>query len=60
MPVKVRINGFGRVGRQVYKAIREHHSSALEVEAEYRRVQRVNNSDRIIRSFISKIVSESA
>ena len=60
MPVKVRINGFGRVGRQVYKAIRDHHSSALEVVAEYRRVQRVDNSDRIIGLFISKNVSERA
>jgi len=33
MAVRVGINGFGRVGRQVYKAIRDYHSSALEVVA---------------------------
>jgi glyceraldehyde 3-phosphate dehydrogenase len=33
MPVKVGINGFGRVGRQVFKAIRDYHGSALEVVA---------------------------
>ncbi len=33
MAVRVGINGFGRVGRQVFKAIRDYHSSALEVVA---------------------------
>jgi glyceraldehyde 3-phosphate dehydrogenase len=33
MAVKVGINGFGRVGRQVFKAIRDYHGSALEVVA---------------------------
>jgi len=33
MTVKVGINGFGRVGRQVLKAIRDLHSNALEVVA---------------------------
>jgi glyceraldehyde 3-phosphate dehydrogenase len=33
MPVRVGINGFGRVGRQVFKAIRDYHGSALEVVA---------------------------
>ena len=33
MPVRIGINGFGRVGRQVFKAIRDHHGSALEVVA---------------------------
>jgi len=33
MPVRIGINGFGRVGRQVFKAIRDYHSSALEVVA---------------------------
>ncbi len=33
MPVRVGINGFGRIGRQVFKAIRDYHSSALEVVA---------------------------
>jgi glyceraldehyde 3-phosphate dehydrogenase len=33
MSVRVGINGFGRVGRQVFKAIRDYHGSALEVVA---------------------------
>jgi glyceraldehyde 3-phosphate dehydrogenase len=33
MAVKVGINGFGRIGRQVIKAIREHHPNELEVVA---------------------------
>jgi glyceraldehyde 3-phosphate dehydrogenase len=33
MSVKVGINGFGRVGRQVLKAIRDHHPDELDVVA---------------------------
>ena len=33
MAVKVGINGFGRIGRQVLKAIRERHGGAIEVAA---------------------------
>ncbi|MCB0214910.1 MAG: type I glyceraldehyde-3-phosphate dehydrogenase, partial [Anaerolineae bacterium] len=33
MTIKVGINGFGRIGRQVLKAIRENHSDILDVEA---------------------------
>jgi glyceraldehyde 3-phosphate dehydrogenase len=33
MTVKVGINGFGRIGRQVLKAIREQHADTLEVVA---------------------------
>lgn len=33
MTVKVGINGFGRIGRQVFKAIRENHQGVLDVEA---------------------------
>jgi glyceraldehyde 3-phosphate dehydrogenase len=33
MTVKVGINGFGRIGRQVLKAIRDNHSDTLEVVA---------------------------
>ncbi len=33
MTVKVGINGFGRIGRQVLKAIRDHHPDELEVVA---------------------------
>lgn len=33
MAVKVGINGFGRIGRQVYKAIYENHRGVLDVEA---------------------------
>jgi glyceraldehyde-3-phosphate dehydrogenase/erythrose-4-phosphate dehydrogenase len=31
MTIKVGINGFGRIGRQVYRAIREHHPDRIEV-----------------------------
>jgi len=33
MTVKVGINGFGRIGRQVYKAIRDNYQGVLDVEA---------------------------
>ena len=33
MSVKVVINGFGRIGRQVYKAIYENYRDVLDVEA---------------------------
>lgn len=33
MTVKVGINGFGRIGRQVYKAILENYADVLDVEA---------------------------
>lgn len=33
MTIKVGINGFGRIGRQVYKAIYENHRGVLDVEA---------------------------
>ncbi len=33
MPTRIGINGFGRIGRQVLKAIRERHPSELEVVA---------------------------
>lgn len=33
MTIKVGINGFGRIGRQVLKAINEHHGMELEVVA---------------------------
>src|SRR5512133_2774866 len=33
MTVKVGINGFGRIGRQVLKAIKERHGDELEVVA---------------------------
>jgi len=33
MTIKVGINGFGRIGRQVYKAIYENHRDVLDVEA---------------------------
>lgn len=33
MTVRVGINGFGRIGRQVLKAIRDHHGDTLEVVA---------------------------
>ena len=33
MSTKVGINGFGRIGRQVYKAIREKYHGALDVVA---------------------------
>ena len=33
MTIKVGINGFGRIGRQVYKAIRDNYKGILDVEA---------------------------
>src|SRR5690606_41371156 len=33
MAIKVGINGFGRIGRQVYKAIYENYQGVLDVEA---------------------------
>jgi glyceraldehyde 3-phosphate dehydrogenase len=33
MPVKIGINGFGRIGRQALKAIRDRHGSELEIVA---------------------------
>ncbi len=33
MAVRVGINGFGRIGRQVFKAIRERHKTRLEIAA---------------------------
>ncbi|MEM7343338.1 MAG: type I glyceraldehyde-3-phosphate dehydrogenase, partial [Chloroflexota bacterium] len=33
MATKIGINGFGRIGRQVFKALRDNHSDALEVVA---------------------------
>ena len=33
MVTKVGINGFGRIGRQVIKAIQEYHGDTLEVVA---------------------------
>ncbi|MCK4725353.1 MAG: type I glyceraldehyde-3-phosphate dehydrogenase, partial [Anaerolineales bacterium] len=33
MTTKVGINGFGRIGRQVLKAVRDFHSDELEVVA---------------------------
>ena len=33
MTIKVGINGFGRIGRQVYKAIRDNYKGVLDVEA---------------------------
>lgn len=33
MAVKIGINGFGRIGRQVYKAIRERYDAAIDVVA---------------------------
>src|SRR5512136_222020 len=33
MTVKVGINGFGRIGRQVFKAIRDYYPGKLEVVA---------------------------
>jgi glyceraldehyde 3-phosphate dehydrogenase len=33
MTIKVGINGFGRIGRQVFKAIYENHRDVLDVEA---------------------------
>ncbi len=33
MGIKIGINGFGRIGRQVLKAINEYHGGELEVVA---------------------------
>ena len=33
MAVKIGINGFGRIGRQVFKAIEQHYHGVLEVVA---------------------------
>jgi glyceraldehyde 3-phosphate dehydrogenase len=33
MPARVGINGFGRIGRQVFKAIHDHHAGKVEVVA---------------------------
>jgi glyceraldehyde 3-phosphate dehydrogenase len=33
MPTRIGINGFGRIGRQVFKAIYERHADKLEVVA---------------------------
>ena len=33
MAVKVAINGFGRIGRQVYKAIRQKYDHQIDVVA---------------------------
>ena len=33
MPARVGINGFGRIGRQVFKAIHDHHPDNIEVVA---------------------------
>jgi glyceraldehyde 3-phosphate dehydrogenase len=33
MPARVGINGFGRIGRQVFKAIHDHHAGNVEVVA---------------------------
>src|SRR5437867_9901071 len=33
MPLKVGINGFGRIGRQVFKAIHDLHPNEIEVVA---------------------------
>jgi glyceraldehyde 3-phosphate dehydrogenase len=33
MAIKVGVNGFGRIGRQVYKAILDNYAGALDVEA---------------------------
>ena len=33
MATKIGINGFGRIGRQVFKAIRDRHGDSLEVVA---------------------------
>src|SRR5690349_4990729 len=33
MTVKVGINGFGRIGRQVYRAMREHYPDRIDVVA---------------------------
>src|SRR5262252_10906722 len=33
MAIRIGINGFGRIGRQVYRAIRERYDDAIEVVA---------------------------
>jgi glyceraldehyde 3-phosphate dehydrogenase len=33
MAIRIGINGFGRIGRQVYRAIREHYDKAIDVVA---------------------------
>src|ERR1700746_2377486 len=33
MAITVGINGFGRIGRQVYKAIRDHYDDTIDVVA---------------------------
>jgi glyceraldehyde 3-phosphate dehydrogenase len=33
MPTKIGINGFGRIGRQVFKAIHEYHDDTLDIVA---------------------------
>ena len=33
MPARIGINGFGRIGRQVFKAIHDHHPDDIEVAA---------------------------
>ena len=33
MPLRIGINGFGRIGRQVYKAIHDLHPDKLQVVA---------------------------
>lgn len=44
MAVKVGINGFGRIGRQVYKAIRERYDSAIDVVA----INDIGNLDTMV------------
>jgi hypothetical protein len=36
MPLRIGINGFGRIGRQVYKAIHDLHPDKLQVVARHR------------------------
>jgi glyceraldehyde 3-phosphate dehydrogenase len=33
MAIRIGINGFGRIGRQVYRAIRERYDKAIDVVA---------------------------
>ena len=33
MAITIGINGFGRIGRQVYKAIRDHYDDKIDVVA---------------------------
>jgi len=44
MATRVGINGFGRIGRQVYRAIREHHPNRIDVVA----VNDVGNRERAL------------